>query len=411
MTHPRTAALTDPGLPELAVLLSTNPPAPLEVAVEALDGSVASSRVGQVSWSPGRSVTVRFDVEVAGGPLEGRQTFIAAAGRIPDGALIIEDDGGARIGVWRFPHDPALPALPSAIDPGEAERVLVDLGGTPGPVTTHLRAYRPGRRAVVEVRGAAERMFFKVVRPKTIERLHQIHRTLADVLPVPASLGYDDRLGLVVLQAMDGITLREAMARPEVDLPDPGVVAGLVSDLPHPEGLEPAHSPLERAQQMMPMVAALCPELTARLAKLSEGIGEETLPADRPVHGDYYESQLMVVNGHIVGILDVDTYGLGRAADDPSTMLAHLSVWGPISPQPERVRNYGNALLSIWDRLVDPADLRRRAAAMAFMLATGPFRVQTPNWPEEIAARVAIAELWAESARRVDERTLMPFSE
>ena len=295
---------------------------------------------------------MRFDVEVAGGPLEGRQTFIAAAGRIPDGALIIEDDGGARIGVWRFPHDPALPALPSAIDPGEAERVLVDLGGTPGPVTTHLRAYRPGRRAVVEVRGAAERMFFKVVRPKTIERLHQIHRTLGDVLPVPASLGYDDRLGLVVLQAMDGITLRDAMARPEVDLPDPGVVAGLVSDLPHPEGLEPAHSPLERAQQMMPMVAALCPELTARLAKLSEGIGEETLPADRPVHGDYYESQLMVVNGHIVGILDVDTYGLGRAADDPSTMLAHLSVWGRSAAGAGE--DFGNALLSIWDRLVDP---------------------------------------------------------
>src|SRR5690606_16146509 len=159
----------DPGLPELAVLLSTNPPAPLEVAVEALDGSVASSRVGQVSWSPRRSVTVRFDVEVAGGPLEGRQTFIAAAGRIPDGALIIEDDGRARLGGWRFPDDPARPALPSAVAPGQAERVLVALGGTPAPLSTHLRAYGPGRRAVVEVRGPAGRMFFKVVRTKTIE--------------------------------------------------------------------------------------------------------------------------------------------------------------------------------------------------------------------------------------------------
>ena len=72
---------------------------------------------------------------------------------------------------------------------------------------------------------------------------------------------------------------------------------------------------------------------------------------------------------------------------------------------------YGNALLRIWDTMVDPGDLRRRAAAMSLMLATGPFRVQSTNWPEDIVARVAIAELWAESARRVDERTLTPFSE
>jgi hypothetical protein len=61
--------------------------------------------------------------------------------------------------------------------------------------------------------------------------------------------------------------------------------------------------------------------------------------------------------------------------------------------------------------MVDPIDLRRRAAAMALMLATGPFRVQSATWPEDVAVRVAIAELWATSARRVDERTLMPFSE
>lgn len=411
MTHPRTAALTDPRLPELTTLLGTSPPPPLQAAVAALDGEISETAINQVSWSPSRSITVRYRVVVSGGSLEGEQAFIATAGRIPDGAMLVEDDEGERVGIWRFPHDPALPALPSAMDARSAEEVLVGLGGAPGRATTLLRAYRPGRRAVIEVRGERERAFFKVVRPKAIERLHRTHKTLADVLSVPASLGFDDRLGLVVLQAMPGVTLRQAMSDPELQVPEPGVVAAMVADLPHPEGLEPTPSPLDRAQEMIPMVAALCPELDDRLEALAGGIGTETLPADRPVHGDYYESQLMIEDGKIVGIIDVDTYGLGRAADDPATMLAHLSVWGPISPQPERIRDYGDRLLRIWDAMVDPVDLRRRAAAMALMLSTGPFRVQTANWPEDIAVRVAIAELWAESARRVDEKTLMPFSE
>lgn len=379
--------------------------------MSALDGEISSTTINQVSWSPGRSITVRYEVSVSGGPLDGQQAFIAAAGRIPEGAMLVEDDEGGRVGIWRFPHDPALPALPSAMNAESAEQVLVSLGGAPGPATTHLRAYRPGRRAVVEVRGSQERVFFKVVRPRAIERLHRTHQTLSQVLNVPASLGFDDRLGLVVLQAMPGMTLRQAMSSPEAAVPDPEAVAAMVADLPHPEGLEPTPSPLDRAQDMIPIMSALCPELDGRLEALSGGIGSETLPADRPVHGDYYESQLMVEGGNIVGIIDIDTYGLGRAGDDPATMLAHLSVWGPMSPQPERIKAYGNTLLRIWDTVVDPVDLRRRAAAMAFMLSTGPFRVQSPNWPEEVAVRVAIAELWAESARRVDEKTLMPFSE
>lgn len=410
MTHPRTAALTDPRLPEVAALLGADPPPALSLAVELSGGEIESAVPAQVSWSPGRRLTIRYNVEVIGGEAPGSQGYVAVAGRIPDGALLVEADD-LRVGVWRFPHDPALPALPSALDGDAAADVIVGLGGTAGPAQTFLRAYRPGRRAVVEVRGSGDRVFFKVVRPKAIEKLHQTHRTLAEVLPVPASLGYDEKLGLVVLQTLAGSTLRDVLARADAPVPEPARVASMVADLPHPEGLEDAHSPLDRAQQMMGLLKAICPELEERLDLLAEGIGPEYLPADRPVHGDYYESQIMVEGGGIVGMLDVDTYGLGRAGDDPATMLAHLSVWGPMSPQPERVRTYGDALLRIWDTTVDPVDLRRRAAANALLLATGPFRVQTPNWPAEVAQRVAIAELWVESARRVDERTLMPFSD
>jgi hypothetical protein len=60
----------------------------------------------------------------------------------------------------------------------------------------------------------------------------------------------------------------------------------------------------------------------------------------------------------------------------------------------------------MWDRSLDPVDLRLRTAAVVLGLASGPFRVQHPNWVDEIRARLALAEQWVQSAARVDERNL-----
>jgi hypothetical protein len=403
-------ALRDPGLPGMAGLLGIDPPPPLEAAVDAADGVLTRARLVQVSWSPGRSLTVRYEATVRGGSLHGDRVVVAATGRIPDGALVVEDDEGARVGVWVFPNDPALPGLASALDPTTAERLLVELGGLPGPVSTTVRAYRPTRRAVVEARGSGHRIFLKVVRPTAIGELHTIHRTLSEMLPVPASLGFDDKLGIVALEALPGSTLRQALADPDAPLPEPAAVAAMVIGLPDP-GREVASSTLERVPRMVRLIGSIAPELKERLAVLAHELGPEEHPPDTPIHGDYYEAQIMVDGGRIVGMLDVDTYGRGRAADDAATMLGHLSVWGPISPHPDRVAVYGKALLQHWETSFDPEELRRRAGAVALSLATGPFRVQSASWPGDVAERVRIAERWAESARQTHEKTLMPFSE
>ncbi|WP_341854822.1 hypothetical protein [Brachybacterium sp. GPGPB12] len=51
------------------------------------------------------------------------------------------------------------------------------------------------------------------------------------------------------------------------------------------------------------------------------------------VHGDFYEAQVFVQDGRVVGLLDIDTVGPGRRADDLACLLAHLSV----------LADYGNA--------------------------------------------------------------------
>jgi hypothetical protein len=97
---------------------------------------------------------------------------------------------------------------------------------------------------------------------------------------------------------------------------------------------------------------------------------------------------------------------MGRAGEDQAAMIGHLSLWQQISAQPERTRRLGDRFLSAWDRRFDQGDLRRRAAAVILSLATGPFRVQRPAWPEETVRRIRLAESWVGSARLAGERSL-----
>lgn len=397
--HPRTARLVDPGLPQVATLLSTPVPDPIAAVVAEAGGVTEEGELLQVTWWPGTSITARYRITVTGGDLAGTSTYVAVAGRIPKGAVEVEGDTG-RVGVWRVPHDPALPGLAAALDHDRAEQLLQDLGGAGGPVQTRLVAYRPGRRAVVSVTGSSEGLYLKLVRPKAVEQLHRSHQALAEVLPVPASLGFSRDLGIIALQSVPGVTLRGVLEDPGLALPSPHDIVDLPRHIPPPTESSKAPSSLARLDDIGPLLKELTPEYAGRVDELAEAIGGEPGPAETPSHGDYYEAQLLVEDGALVGLLDVDTYGWGRAVEDAAGMLAHLSVWATMSRQPDRVRRLGAELIEIWDQVLDPVDLRRTAAAAVLALATGPFRVQTADWPHETAERIAIAEEWQASAQR-----------
>lgn len=411
--HPRTSSLTDHGLPAVETLLTTLPPSPLEAVVSTAGGVITAADLTNVTWWPGSSITTTYRMEVDGGELAGVHDFVATAGRrIPEGALIVED-GDSRVGVWRVPFDPALPGMDAALDPERTGRLLTELG-VPGPeVAPKLRAYRPGRRAVVAVGGRRHAIYLKLLRPSRVEALHRRHQHLAAFLPVPHTLGYSQPLGLVALQAMHGSTLRHRLDDPAQPLPEPGEVVALLAGLPEPADEHTARSPIERLPDIGRLLAAIMPDQVDRVEDLIGRIGPDDVAASVPVHGDYYEAQLMVSDGTVAGLLDVDTYGWGRPGDDPATMIGHLDLWRHLSAQPERVRGYAESLLAMWDRIVDPVDLRRRAAAVHLTLAPGAFRVQTADWPAETLARIDMAERWIESAEGFsrDEKGLMSVSE
>ncbi len=95
-----------------------------------------------------------------------------------------------------------------------ARKLLADLGADQDEVFTRLRAYRPGSRAVVEVRGPTAAIFLKLVPVGEVEALHRAHQFLAEHLPVPRSLGFSRELGLLAMQALPGTTLRDSPRRP-----------------------------------------------------------------------------------------------------------------------------------------------------------------------------------------------------
>lgn len=57
--------------------------------------------------------------------------------------------------------------------------------------------------------------------------------------------------------------------------------------------------------------------------------------------------------------------------------------------------SYRARVLDLQDRRWPDGQLQARVAGVLVGLATGPFRVQQPDWAAATKARVALAEQWA----------------
>lgn len=346
-----------------------------------------SWRVRQVDHRPGSGTTVAYDATLRGPYGESRQVLVATAG----------DD---EVQVWRFPLDPSLPALPTAVDEGAVRALLTSYGFPPGPVRLDVRGYRPRRRALVEVSAAGRQVFLKVVRPGDVEALYERHRMLwAAGVPVARSLGWSTH-GLLVLEGLPGVTLRNRLREGGSPAPDGAGLLALLDRLPR----EVCRLPLRRSwtdevAHYADITAAALPTESDRCRDLAAAVtaGTDGSPADSPSHGDFYEAQLLLAGRQVTGVLDLDTVGPGRRSDDLACLLAHVSVLAQMEPAH---RETSDALVAQWlavfDRAVDPGDLRARVAGVLVSLATGPHRAQQQDWPDETRARLELAERWLE---------------
>lgn len=400
--------LDDEKLPGFGELLNRPIPGPVSAVYETAGSSIDSIATIQVTWHPGRQVTVRYRVIAAGGSLPGQHDVVAVVGRVPDEAAVVEGPE-SRVGVWVVPNDPLLPGLRSALDLPTVANLVSDLGADDEVTYSRLRAYRPGRRAVVEVGAGQSSIYLKIVPPGEVADLHDRHRHLSEFLPVPDSLGLAPDLGIVAMGALPGADLRSTL-RNGGAVPNPSAIAGIVDRLPDPRNGWQARTPIETVPKIVELLGRLLPAESERLNRLQSEIGQGGARDRVPVHGDFHEAQIMVKSGTPVGLIDVDTYGWGHPGHDAATMLGHLHLLAPGCKSPSLVMELARNLNRHWDAEFDPVDLRHQTAAVVLGLATGPFRVQSPNWPRDTRSRIDVAEEWVDSARRVDERSLIAAS-
>jgi hypothetical protein len=388
---------------ELRLLLGAEAGQLLAAVAGAAGGSLESWSARQVSHQPDRSTTVQYRARLAL-PNDAivSETFVATTGqRVPETGAAVFDNGQTRVAVWRWPNDPFLPGLAPALSQGKVAALLDDIGVDGSSVRLRTRAYRPGRRAVVEATGRRGRLFLKVVPPGKAKPLHELHRLLSSKVPVPDSLGWTSD-GVVVLAGLPGRTLRDVL-RSSGQLPPPpeqvtAVLDRLPADLanrpPRPDLIASAATHAEVIAATVPGTSGLLDDLVGRFRSSRSGTRQVTA-----VHGDLYEKQLLVDRGRLVGLLDVDTTGAGCRVDDYANFIAHLSVLALDSDRPRHVRRYGASLLAHAERHHEPDELRPCIAAAIVGLATGPFRVLEPRWEQNTLSRLRLADHWMAGVR------------
>ncbi|WP_324649542.1 aminoglycoside phosphotransferase family protein [Georgenia sp. H159] len=387
------------------VALLTGPEAGevLQAALAAEGATLGPWSVHAVHHRPGAGVTVGYTVRAGEG---GEEDYLCATtGRVtapPGLGLVRLESGRSVVHVWRHPADPELPALADACSPA---RLAERLGVAEAP-SVELLAYRPLRRAVVRARGASlsdGEVYVKVVRPKTLRDLASRHVMLTEAgVPAPQVLHADDD-GLLAIRAGRGTSLAGELARGMDVTRARSVLSDVVTVLDRLPatalGLPRRSAWAERSGHYAHAASVVLPEHADRIERLADGIAAALARTDpgpvAPTHGDLYEANLLMTEGRVSTVLDVDALGPGHRVDDLACLLAHVSVLPHLAP-----RTYPGVpvVLETWTAMcgqwVDPGALHARAAGVVLSLVAGARRRGAPDWRSDAEGRLAEAERW-----------------
>lgn len=399
MDRDRLGQLVDDEIGAIGILLGPESGDLLGSVLAEAEGLIGPSRITQIRYVPGRSLTVQYRAQVTWASGVSDEILVASTGvDVPDQTPRV-DTGVGEVAVWRYPHDPFLPGLPAAASPERVGEVLRLLDAPSETVQLRRRSYRPGNRAVIEAVAPGARIYLKVVRPDRVADLQSRHAMLAQRLPIPHSYGWSSELGLVAMQAMSGKPLRRVLETGSRKLPDPNQILALLDmlgDGPAPEMT--VGGPVRYAGAHANLLKRVLPELGDRLDAMVSVFDDIDEEEPVPVHGDFHSSQILVRGTAVTGLIDVDTVGLGARSDDLAGLLGHISTIALSSAARRSIDRYGRELIARFDEVSSPVPLRLRTAAVVLGFATGPFRVLMKRWAEETERRVALAESWAESA-------------
>jgi Phosphotransferase enzyme family len=396
--------------PVLDLLLGPEAPNVLAAAVAEYGCRLKDLRPAEVNMDPSGAGIVMYlaGVRRADGTCTTEFLGATTGSRIPAGAAVVAGEYGGEpveVGIWAWPRDPALPALPTASNPVLLAELFRDFGLSEA-ATLDIRpcGYLPSRHAVLDVRDGKFRWFVKVVRPSAVADLCHRHDIACRDVPVPPVLAATPD-GVIVLPAAKGTPLQTLIIDGGAALPSPEALEAVLNALPAElMKLTPEPSHLQMVDYyagVLRCIAADEPTVLTRLAEVVEGLQSVEVQTEQAVqvHGDFHEGQLFADDGRVTAVLDIDTAGPGERSDDWATLLAHLWALALDTPGRERALGYADAILSHAERQAPAIQLRQRTAAALLGLATGPFRLQQPQWPEHTIAVLDLAMTWLARAR------------
>ncbi len=386
----------------------------LRAAVSHGGGTLQSWELDHVDANPHHSTTATYTA-VVDWPFGRRSELLGISARAngrtnSDERAVIFADGDREVAVWLYPRDPDLPGLVRVAFPGEMAKLINEYGVLGDPVGEHqvqleMIGYRPRRRAVLKatvtqvgpVPGRQVNLFVKVLRQQVFNEVLQRHRLLraAGVPAPPVAAATQDHV----------LVLRELIGRPLAaaifDRTPPCTaeqLIGVLDAMPQQVvGLSRRAAWSDAIEHYAEMVLQALPDAEPQLRWMTDQIvtGLNGIPpGNEPTHGDFHEGQLFVHGGQVTGILDVDTVGPGRRADDLACLVAHMStVQRMNAKQAARVQHLLSTWVPVFDERVDPVELRLRAAAVIISLATGPYRGQEHDWETETRAILHAAEV------------------
>lgn len=298
---------------------------------------------------------------------------------------------GTQLRLWLHPRDPQLPDLPWATSAAAVGRDLFD-GALPALETL---AYRPLRRAVIRASDAGRVRYLKVLPPPAAAALRTRHVLLQEAgLPVPALVEGAPPATVAADHAPGNPMVRPLLTGSGLD---PLQLPALLERLP--AGVlklraRPAWS--ERVLDYARAASVALPEAQARIRALAEAAARRAAASDAgpvvPVHGDFHPGNLLIGQGQVTGLLDLDAVGPGHRVDDLACFLGHAAVLAAVNPHRPEAAAETARFRSAFETVVEPEALAARAAAVALTLVAGARGRAFRPRAREAELRLAAAE-------------------
>ncbi|WP_084710173.1 phosphotransferase [Nesterenkonia alba] len=345
---------------------------------------------------PGAGVTGIFRVRApGGGPVE-RYVGITSE------PLAVDDDQTAvcasPVGVliaWRHPADPSLPGLPAATDPHSVARIW-GMGRTLTGLETI--SYRPLRRAVIAADFSdGSRIYLKVLRSGRAADLEARHTALLRARVPAPRLVREPVHDVLALEQGRGLPLAEHFLADGGAGIRPSSILAVLDALPASVMALPAREAwTDRLAAYASAAEAALPQCAERITALKDLILTELPRTDRgpvvPTHGDFYEANLLMDDGRVSCLLDVDSLGPGHRVDDLACFLGHLAVLPAVDARYIHATAGFDRFARAFRTTVHPRSLQLRTASVALSLVAGARDARRTGWEAAAEHRLRCAE-------------------